>query len=190
MLPKIIILLDTAKELDHQVFEKGQKDFLKRMDVIFEESSQIENFLKMKKGILQDLIRFRMTRHELKYYLQEILDQIQMLNQKLSLLKDMLNQIHYNFNNHLQIIIHYSRRKRFLLLNLLQLVFVFFLPFSIITGVFSMNIPIPFKATDTYNDLTAFWVLVSTQLGMSIGLVIIGIFYLIIARKMRKMKKL
>jgi Mg2+ and Co2+ transporter CorA len=182
-IPKCSQFSNQIKETDESIFG-GTKEHLGEIEQLYSDFSFLHKYLRSKQNIVKTILRLNThyTSNELKAYYRDVLDQVNILLHSLDNSKEMLHQIHSNLNARSQILLHHGRKKKFVLLNILQLIFLFYLPFSIICGTFSMNVPVPFKVSATNTDLTPFYVIVAVMFSTSSTLVIIALLWMLIRK--------
>lgn len=157
-------LEDIVKVLDAQ----GQDELLLRMRVTSKRVTEMIQVLQLKDEVVKSFINkaSNYLQKETQLYLRDIIDHLFTLQESMKILKESVQSLFYTYVSKIVLgqarVLNDTNKK----MNTLSVVGIMFVPLSFVTGLFGMNVQVPFQDD---KNLQAFWGLLSGCMFVLVG---------------------
>lgn len=159
------------------VFNSGeQNDLLRRIGMARRLLNYVRTALRAKIDILNNLATrdYNLITKGIRLYLRDVQGDSERLDERLSLTKDTLNNLHQTYLARLSIEEAELANRAGRVMKLFSAVATIFIPLNFLSSLFGMNVKIPYQQNEESNSLAPFFTICAGML--TIALVIVGIF--------------
>eukprot|EP01080_Neovahlkampfia_damariscottae_P001929 gene1929-1069_t len=150
MVDKLINEVETCGEKVFSVFDKDREEFLQQLGHARRDGSELRRILAPKRKIASYIVSkdFLFISKDIQAYFRDILDHIISALEKIEFSRDSLSQTHSNYLAKISIEISESSESTDKFMNILSLLAISMIPFGVISGLFGMNVQVPFQKFD------------------------------------------
>lgn len=178
---------ETCNELTFSLKLNELHDLLKRMENDRKMTSTLYQILQNRFKLFEFLGNSKSISTKVKYNFEEMRDNIELSITKLESTKEILNQAHSNCLKRTMKEIMRAESQSDSYLNAFILIFIFTIPFQMISSLFGMNVRVPFQDE---NNLAAFFIIVTIAGIIAFGLLFIcGLYLWIINMKKNQQER-